>query len=130
MPKVFPFLSPSLSYHEIIDFESKIGYDNFSIKGEIFVDLSEINQSIAKKFKNNGIDVVNITAVGNSISSGYSALYPIKPLLEYNKTLKEDMEDYGIRLSSYHFARAHDYYCLTKTLKPLQRLDRIAQTIS
>lgn len=66
--------------------------------------LESTNKEIANKFSKIGIKKINITAVGNSISSGYSMVHAIQPLLTYNKTLQEDIK--GVEV--YHFARAQD----------------------
>lgn len=70
--------------------------------------LQQANQEVANKLKTVGIKKVNITCVGNSISSGYSMLHKIKPLLEHNESLSKDFMEEGLSLSKYHFARAQD----------------------
>lgn len=66
--------------------------------------IQEINKNVAEKMSKIGIHHINMVAVGNSISSGYSMLHAIKPLLTYNETLADDIEG----LTTYHFARAQD----------------------
>lgn len=68
------------------------------------MEIKETNQEVERKFKKIGIRYINMIAVGNSISSGYSMLHTIRPLLDYNETIKEDIEG----LETYHFARAQD----------------------
>lgn len=68
------------------------------------MEIKEINQEVGRKFNKIGIRYINMIAVGNSISSGYSMLHTIKPLLNYNETLKKDIGG----LETYHFARAQD----------------------
>lgn len=66
--------------------------------------IQDVNKQVAENFSKFGVHRIQITAVGNSISSGYSMCHEIKPLLEYNETLKSDIPG----LSCYHFARAQD----------------------
>ena len=66
--------------------------------------IQEINKEVANKMSKIGIRYINMVAVGNSISSGYSMVHTVKPLLYYNETLEEDIKG----LSTYHFARAQD----------------------
>ena len=68
------------------------------------MEIKETNQEVEKKFKKIGIRYINMVAVGNSISSGYSRLHTIRPSLDYNETIKENIEG----LETYHFARAQD----------------------
>lgn len=71
--------------------------------------LGQLNMNLSFLFKENGIKKFNFLSVGNSISSGYSALRTTKPLLLRNEGIKSDMARYGgVECGLYHFARAQN----------------------
>lgn len=70
--------------------------------------LQKNNELLAEVLKKNGIKKLNLTSLGNSIASGYSAHRTIKPLLYRNESLNEVMKAHDIHVETYHFARAQN----------------------
>lgn len=82
-----------------------------------YLELSNIK--VAQKLTKLGINNLNISSLGNSIASGYSMLRKIKPLLNYNETLKSDLKNYNINLQTFNFSRAEDN-CDAKTYEMIE----------
>lgn len=75
---------------------------------ETVAESERLNLQLAQILENEGIKNFRITALGNSISSGYSGGRTIKPLLVRNEGLGKTMELYGITPEVYSFARAQN----------------------
>ena len=71
-------------------------------------DLAIQNLITAFSFQKLGISKLWMTSYGNSIASGYSRLFPTKPLLLRNETLEKSMSSYGIELKRFQFARGQN----------------------
>ncbi|MDD3187001.1 MAG: hypothetical protein PHD02_00810 [Bacilli bacterium] len=69
-------------------------------------DLEEQNRKLACKFESIGVTMLKLISFGNSISSGYSMVRTIKPILYRNNTLPSILKEHGIDLTTNHFARA------------------------
>ncbi len=65
----------------------------------------ELNNILATIMKENNITKLRLTSFGNSISSGYSFVRTIKPLLFRNGSLADIIKKHGIELDIHHFAR-------------------------
>ena len=68
----------------------------------------KLNNTLASIMELNGISKLRITSFGNSISSGYSFVRSIKPLLLRNDSLKKIINNKGIELDIHHFARSQN----------------------
>ena len=75
---------------------------------EIEQSQKQLNTSLAQVLKNNGIKNLQLTSLGNSIAAGYSALHPVKPLLERNETIAEIMKNHDITLTRKQFSRGQN----------------------
>lgn len=69
------------------------------------ISLNNALANLLEKFK---IKKINMTCVGNSLSSGYRIIGKTIPLLFRNKTLKEILHRKNISLNTYHFARTEN----------------------
>lgn len=67
--------------------------------------LEKQNKKMVEMLKRNNISKINLTSIGNSIATGYSAIDTIKPLLKRNESLKKQLEKDGINYNCYSFAR-------------------------
>ena len=67
--------------------------------------LEKQNKKMVEMLKRNNISKINLTSIGNSIATGYSAIDTIKPLLKRNESLKKQLEKDGIDYNCYSFAR-------------------------
>ncbi len=74
-------------------------------KRDIIKNQVKLNSKLAKIMTENGISKLRLTSVGNSISSGYSFIRTIKPLLYRNGSLEKILKKSGIVLDIHHFAR-------------------------
>lgn len=70
--------------------------------------IGEDNLELLELLKDNGIKELVITALGNSISTGFSFCDENKPLLDRNVLLETMCEEYGIDLHKYYFARSEN----------------------
>ena len=106
-----------IAYKKILDKDiTKIGeklgniYRGIKMKNikEIEQNQKQLNTSLAQVLENNGVKNLQLTSLGNSIAAGYSALHPVKPLLERNKTLTEIMKNHNITLTRKQFSRGQN----------------------
>lgn len=67
-----------------------------------------LNEKLANFFIENGINDFRLTSLGNSISSGYSMVRSVKPLLLRNESIGDVMFDRGINFERHNFARAQN----------------------
>lgn len=70
--------------------------------------IQEWNLYLAELFSKLNIEKVQLTSIGNSIASGYSAIKTIKPLLLRNDSIEKIMGLFDIQCSRDHFARAQN----------------------
>ena len=57
-------------------------------------DLISSNEKLSQILKNDGIEELNLTSIGNSISSGYSWMNITKPLLYRDEQIESLMAEY------------------------------------
>lgn len=69
---------------------------------------NNINNKLALKLKDIGIDRIVLTSLGNSIGSGYSMVRTLTPLLLRNSNLLDTLKKHEINFDIHHFARAQN----------------------
>ena len=67
--------------------------------------LRKTNEELISELSNLGIRKIQISSIGNSIATGFSAMSTNRPLLSRNESLPEIAKDNGIKLDTYQFSR-------------------------
>lgn len=75
---------------------------------KVLLDTESIVKTIIERFKQYKVSNLNLTSIGNSISSGYSMINRTIPLLARMPFLASDMEAANINTRISHFAKARD----------------------
>lgn len=70
--------------------------------------LQETNDKLLQELSNQGIRKLQLSSIGNSISTGFSVMSNNKPLLKRNEILRYQAEGYSISLETHQFSRSEN----------------------